>query len=127
MARPRTPVAKAEATGAAAKNPQRHRARKEPSSTKALGKAPTWFDEAQSSMWEGFKLELPWLTEADRSVMEIASALRAQFKTDPMNMGVTKLNLLRLCLAQLGATPADRSKIGVGDGDEEDPDDTFFQ
>ncbi|MNR97625.1 hypothetical protein D3C72_288090 [compost metagenome] len=78
-------------------------------------------------MWEGFKLELPWLTEADRSVMEIASALRAQFKTDPMNMGVTKLNLLRLCLAQLGATPADRSKIGVGDGDEEDPDDTFFQ
>lgn len=127
MAKPRTPTAKAEATGAAAKNPQRHRARKEPPATKALGKHPEWFDVVQVSMWEGFKIELPWLTESDRSVMEIASVLRAQLKLKPMDMGVSKMNLLRLCLAQLGATPADRSKIGVGDGDEKDPDDTFFQ
>lgn len=127
MPRARTPVAKAEATGAAAKNPQRHRARKEPAATKALGNAPDWFDEMQASMWEGFKRELPWLTESDRAVVEIASALRAQFKLKPLDMGANKLNLLRLCLAQLGATPADRSKIGVGDGDEKDPDDEFFQ
>ncbi|MGV3580009.1 hypothetical protein [Brevundimonas sp.] len=127
MPRARTPVAKAEAMGAAAKNPQRHRARKEPPATRPLGKHPDWFDKVQTSMWEGFKLELPWLTESDRAVMEVASVLRAQLKLKPLDMGVSKMNLLRLCLAQLGATPADRSKIGVGDGEEGDPDDAFFQ
>ena len=126
MPRTRLPAAKAEATGAAAKNPQRHRVRREPSSTKPLGKAPTWFDELQAGMWDGFKVELPWLTESDRAVMEVASVLRAQLKLQPIDIGVTKLNLLRLCLAQLGATPADRSKIAVGDGDEDDPEDAFF-
>jgi phage terminase small subunit len=127
MARPRTPAAKADATGAAGKNPQRYRDRKEPKTTKALGQPPEWFDEAQASIWEGFKRELPWLTESDRSVMELASVLRAAFMASPLDMGVTKLNLLRLCLAQLGATPADRSKVGVGDGEDQDPDDAFFQ
>lgn len=127
MPRARTPAAKAEATGAAAKNPQRHRDRKTPKPTSKLGRHPAWFDEIQASMWEGFKAELPWLTESDRAVMEIASVLRAQLKLQPLDMGVSKLNLLRLCLAQLGATPADRSKIAGGDDEETDPDDRFFQ
>lgn len=127
MARNRIPSAKAKAIGAAAKNPQRFRDRKEPKATKALGDCPDWFDIVQASMWEGFKVELPWLTESDRAVMEIASVLRAQLKASPADIGAGKLNLLRLCLAQLGATPADRSKIGVGDGEEQDPDDAFFQ
>lgn len=126
MPRPRTPTAKAEATGASTKNPQRFRDRKEPVATGPLGREPEWFDEMQASMWEGFKVELPWLTESDRAVMEVACVLRAQLRLQPQDIGVTKMNLLRLCLAQLGATPADRSKVAVGDGDEQDPDDRFF-
>ncbi len=120
-------MAKAQVTGAAAKDPQRHRDRKEPKATSKLGKAPAWFDELQASMWAGFLAELPWLTESDRAVMEIACVLRAQLKLQPLDMGVSKLNLLRLCLAQLGATPADRSKVAGGDDEEIDPDDRFFQ
>ena len=127
MPRTRLPAAKAAATGAAAKNPQRHKARREPAATKALGNPPSWFDDVQAGMWEGFKAELPWLAESDRAVMEIASVLRAQVMAQPAEIGVTKLNLLRLCLAQLGATPADRSKISVDDGEESDPEDAFFQ
>lgn len=126
MPRARTPVAKAKVSGAAIKDPQRHRERTEPKGQKTLGKSPGWFDEMQSEMWEGFKRELPWLTEADRAVVEIAAVLRAQFRLQPCDFGATKMNLLRLCLAQLGATPADRSKVTVPDGEDEDPADRFF-
>lgn len=119
-------MAKAKLTGAAIVHPERHKGRAEPASGRPLGAAPDWFELDQASVWEGFKRELPWLTEADRAVVEIAATLRFQFKSNPAEFGVTKLNLLRLSLAQLGATPADRSKITVPDGDEADPDDEFY-
>jgi hypothetical protein len=37
------------------------------------------------------------------------------------------MNTLRMCLGQMGATPADRSKVPVDDGEEEDADSAFFQ
>lgn len=126
MPRPRTPVVKAQVTGAAVVHPERHRGRAEPATGRPLGEAPDWFADGQAAVWEGFKRELPWLTEADRAVVEIAATLRFQFKTNPVEFGATKLNLLRLALAQMGATPADRSKITVPDGDEQDPDDEFY-
>jgi hypothetical protein len=119
-------VAKAQITGAAVVHPERHRDRIEPAAGRTLGAAPDWFDGNQAAVWEGFKRELPWLTEADRAVVEIAATLRSQFKANPAEFGATKLNLLRLALAQMGATPADRSKITVPDGDEQDPDDEFY-
>lgn len=36
------------------------------------------------------------------------------------------LNLLRQCLGQLGATPADRGKITIWNGEEADPADEHF-
>ena len=41
-------------------------------------------------------------------------------------VGVSALNQLRMCMAQMGATPADRSKVAVPDEPEEDPADRFF-
>lgn len=38
-------------------------------------------------------------------------------------VGVQALNLLRQCLGQMGATPADASKITVADDEEDDTDD----
>lgn len=127
MPRTRLPAARAEATGAAQKNPQRHRDRRGPQTAASLGDAPAWFDPMQAGMWEGFKKELPWLTESDRAAVEMAAVLRSSFRAAPVDFGATKMNLLRLLLAQLGATPADRSKVAVGDGEETDPDDAFFQ
>ena len=41
-------------------------------------------------------------------------------------VGVSALNQLRMCMAQMGATPADKSKVAVPDEPSEDPTDRFF-
>jgi hypothetical protein len=41
-------------------------------------------------------------------------------------VSVGALNQLRMCMAQMGATPADRSKVAVLDEPREDPTDRFF-
>ena len=41
-------------------------------------------------------------------------------------VGVSALNQLRMCMAQMGATPADKSKVAVPDEPREDPTDRFF-
>jgi hypothetical protein len=38
-------------------------------------------------------------------------------------VGVQALNLLRQCLGQMGATPADATKVTLPNNDEEDEDD----
>jgi len=57
MGAPRLPVAKADITGAVAKNPGRH-ANREDLSTVPLGKPSTFLDE-HGAAWEGLKRELP--------------------------------------------------------------------
>lgn len=119
MARPRTPAAKAEVTGAAQIHPGRFNGRKEPQST-PIGNAPSWMDKDQRAAWESYRAELPWLMEAHRGLLEIAAKLRARLWTDP-DMGITAMNQLRMCQAQLGGTPADMSKVAIPDGQDEDP------
>ena len=122
MAAPRTPVAKARATGADIKNPSRHADRKDPK-TKPLGKPSRFLDGAGREAWEGYKLELPWLTEADRSLVEIASSVRGRLLAGE-DVGVTALSMLQSILSKMGGTPADRSKVATPDEDE--PEDEFF-
>ena len=125
MPRPRTPRAVADATGAADKNPQRFRARSEPK-VASLGDYPEWMlCKYERSAWEGFKREMPWLAESDRSVVEIAARLRGRLIKDP-DMGVNALAQLRLCLQAMGGTPSDRSKVGAPDEESDDPADQFF-
>lgn len=125
MAMPRTPKAKAEVSGQASKNPQRFGPRVEPKAT-ALGNPPGWMTREQVDAWNQFAFELPWLAGADRSLVEVAAVIRARLVIDPVNVGVQALNLLRQCLGQMGATPADRTKVAAPDAPTADPDDAFF-
>lgn len=90
-----------------------------------LGKPPGWMSAAQTRMWKTFEAEMPWLNGSHRAIVEIAVTIRSDLATGEL-VGATRLNLLRQCLGQLGATPADASKVTLPDADEEDPDDRFF-
>lgn len=122
MANPRQPVAKAKATGAAIKNPGRHKARTDPKTT-PLGEASTFLNEHGQQAWEGYRRELPWLLESDRSLVEIAASVRGRLLGGE-DVGVTALSMLQSILSKMGGSPADRSK--VASPNEEPEEDEFF-
>lgn len=129
MARPRTPVAAAKATAAAVKNPQRHRDRKAPTGVSPLGAPSAYLQAHEKQAFARFQKELPWLKESHRLLVEIASRFRGQLMhPDPEKRGLSLQGFqeLRRCLSQLGATPADESKVNIGDGADEDEDDALF-
>jgi hypothetical protein len=127
MPRPRTPKLKAQITGRVMHDPQRFRNRNEPNVEGRLGDAPKWMSHEQKTAWESFSDELPWLNHSHRSLVEIASTVRARVITGE-DVGVHALGLLRQCLGQLGATPADSSKVTLpNDEVEEDPADKYFR
>lgn len=129
MARPRTPVAKAKATAADVKNPGRHKDRTAPTGGATLGAAPKWLGYYGMQAFHAFKRELPWLKESHRVLVELASCYRARMlNPDPeVVLSLPAAQELRRCLAQLGATPADESKVTLPDGGEEDPEEAFFR
>ena len=122
MANPRTPVAKARVTGAASKNPGRHRERKDPQST-PLGKPSPFLNKHGKSAWEGYKREMPWLMESDRSLVEIAAHVRGRLLGGE-DVGITALSMLQSILSKMGGSPADRSKVALPDDETEK--DEFF-
>lgn len=125
MARPRLPLARAMMTGAAAKNPGRYRDRRQPGGTAPLGPPPAWMRPASAAAWRDLAREVPWLTSADRGVVEIAATIRGRMASgEPM--GASALNLLRQCLGAMGATPADATRVPKPAGDDADPDAGFF-
>jgi hypothetical protein len=126
MHRPRTPKLKAEITGRIMHDPQRFRSRSEPTSKGPLGNPPKWMvNKGQLEAWQTFAAELPWLNRSHRALVEIASTVRARVITGE-DVGVHALGLLRQCLGQLGATPADASKITMPEEKVEDPADKYF-
>jgi hypothetical protein len=124
MPRPRTPTAKAKVAGRDTVNPGRYKRRKDPAAD-PLGTPPTWMSHDQRIVWLSFKAELPWLNGSHRALVEIATVVRTRLVAGE-DVGVQALNLLRQCLGQMGATPADATKITVPDAGEEDPDEAFF-
>lgn len=131
MARPRTPRAKAKATGADTKNPARFADRVEPVVKDDLGPPPDWLTDTENckgrTAWLTMSEEIPWLNSSHRGLMEIASSIRGRLIAG-QECGVQALNLLRQCLGQMGATPADASKAGAKpDGESEDPAEEFFK
>jgi hypothetical protein len=79
MARPRVPLIKAEITGRTARNPQRFKGRKEPTSQGPLGKPPAWFKtQTQIEAWNTFQDELPWLNKSHRALVGIACEIRGR-------------------------------------------------
>jgi hypothetical protein len=120
MPNPRLPAAKAAATGAAIKNPQRHNDRKSPRSPR-LGKPSKHLKDGAVVAWEGFRRELPWLNESHRSIVEVASTVRGRM-IDGEEVGITAMNCLQVCLSKLGATPTDETRLNIADdGEDDDP------
>ena len=124
MPRPRTPLAKARLTGAAAKHPERYKARSEPASSgRGIGKPPAYLPASACNAWATFADELPWLTFEDRAALEAASLMRGRIADDPAGATAALFGQYRLALASLGATPVDRSKVAQPAPD--DADDPF--
>ena len=113
MARSRTPVKKAAITGAAKKNPQRHKKRKTAKSG-MLGTAPAYLDKHAKRAWTSFKKELPWLKENHRAFMEAACVLRGKIISKD-GLTATQTTTYQAMLSKLGATPADESRVMLGD------------
>lgn len=122
MANPRTPTAKAKATGAALKNPGRHADRSNPR-TVPLGDPSSFLDGHGKAAWEGYRREMPWLMESDRSLVEIAALVRGRLLGGE-DVGMTALSMLQSILSKMGGSPADRSKVAVPDDEKEE--DEFF-
>jgi hypothetical protein len=128
MARPRTPLAKALATGRVLHDPKRFAGRNEPVSNGPLGNAPKWMvKKHQLEAWQTFADELPWLNKSHRTLVGIASDIRGRLIAGE-EVSVQFLNLLRLCLGQMGATPADTGKITLPEdsNESEDPSTKYF-
>lgn len=125
MARPRNPLGKAKTEGRDKINAGRFKDRKEPDAKGPLGKPPTWLKDTEQSKaksaWLLFEREIPWLTESHRMLVGMAATIQGRLMAG-QEVGVQSLNLLRQMLGQMGATPADASKITVPDAGEEKDD-----
>lgn len=124
MPTPFQPREKARISGADKVNPKRFAKRADPK-TSPLGEAADWMSWWERLAWECYRKELPWLMESDRSLVEIACGIRARIQNRE-EVGLNALNLLRLCLAQMGASPADRAKLSIPDEPKEDPAEKYF-
>ncbi|WP_374829669.1 hypothetical protein [Paenochrobactrum pullorum] len=121
MAAPRNPLGKAKLEGRDTKDPQRFKSRKEPKISADIGMPPKWMNADQAKVWRLFWKELPWLNGSHRALLEIATTIRTRIIANE-EVGVQALNLLRQCLGQMGATPADATKVSFPDGEEEKDD-----
>lgn len=119
----RLPVAKAKATGADIKNPQRHRGRADPQVAE-IAAAPAHLSKSAKKAWGLFRNELPWLVASDGALLEIAARVRGELM-DGADVGVTKLSMYQSVLSKLGASPVDRSKVMMPDGGDEEEDEFF--
>jgi hypothetical protein len=126
MARARLPVDKAAVSGAAAKNPGRHAGRTKPKGTKALGAPYASMDAAQKRAWKEFAADMPWLNSSHRRILQLACFWAAKLDDPKAEFGVSATQALSSILSKLGATPVDETKVGNGGGEENDPDDKFF-
>lgn len=124
MARPRQSIAQARLSGALFKHPERYRNRVEPLVTEPLGDPPGFLKPAAAEAWQDFRERMPWLNKSHRGITELASILQSRMSAGVL--GVPGMNLLRLCLGSMGATPATSRFAVRPDSDEEDPADEFF-
>lgn len=123
--RPRKPTALQVASGRDKQNPGRYRDRKknEPTGLADVGDPPDYIQDTEQcyarKAWREFAIELPWLTQSDRALLEAACLIRGDIMAAKVVVGVPRLTLLRGILQSLGATPADKSKVMSGTGSDE--------
>lgn len=124
MAPPRKPLAHAMASGAVYKNPQRYRQRTEPSRLDPLGPPPDWLTVPQRAIWRDIANRMPWLNKSHRGITGIAAIL--QTKLADGALGLPGMNLLRMTLGQMGATPATAQHAVVDEPESDDPAEAYF-
>lgn len=112
-------------TGAIAKNPQRYRNKIEPKGLAPLGEAPEYLRPDEKSAWNDFALRLPWLNRSHRGITGIACHLSAKMAAG--TLGVPGMNLLRMTLGQMGATPASAQHGIMPDDDVDDLAEAHFR
>ncbi|KFC68435.1 hypothetical protein FF80_01875 [Devosia sp. LC5] len=125
MPRPRTPIDKARATGAILNHPSRYK--EAPCSTsrgEPLGDPPDWLTEPQATAWRDLVGALPWLDLSHGGIVGITANLLAQLRAGDAT--VSAMNLLRLCLGQLGATPVDARRVTIPEPESDDPAEKYF-
>jgi len=124
MAKPRNPLGKAKIEGRDKKDPQRFKSRTDAKAYGPLGNPPAWLKDTPElkakAAWKLFEKELPWLNQSHRTLVGMAANIQGRIMAG-QEVGVQAMNLLRQMLGQMGATPADASKVATGDdGDEKD-------
>lgn len=124
MAPPRKSLGAARLSGALYKNPQRYRAREEPLVADPIGPPPDWLTSDQAEAWSDFADCLQWLNRSHRGIVGIASILQA--KQAAGSLGIPGMNLLRLVLGQLCATPTTAGKISMAAPASDDPAEKYF-
>lgn len=125
MARQKTPIEKARATGAILRNPARYKNETQNPGKNPIGAPPNWLTEAQRDAWLELASDLPWLQRAHVGIVGIAATLLAKLRSNTASM--SEMNLLRLCLGQLGATPVDAHRVAhPQEMDEDDPAEAYF-
>lgn len=130
MARPRTPKLKAKVTGQDVKRKTKFDGRNEPRADGPLGDPYPWILDVETKKareaWEVIRTEIPWLNSSHRILVAAASDILGRMIAG-QDVGVQAMNLLRQTLGQMGATPADATKVGAkpnGEGD--DPASKYF-
>lgn len=119
------PVMKAEVSGAAAKNPKRHKDRKGPARRRPLGEPYPSMTDAQKAAWHDIAVEAPWLHSSHRVLMRLACYHAARLH-EGEELGVAASSLMATLLSKLGLTPTDETKVNHGDEPDDDPSDRFF-
>ena len=122
MAKPRNPLGKAKVEGRDKTHAGRYKNRADPA---ANGAPPVWLKDSTDikakSAWKLFAKELPWLNESHRTLVGMAATIQGRIMAG-QEVGVQAMNLLRQMLGQMGATPADASKVATSDDGEEKDD-----
>lgn len=123
MARHSQPRELAELKGLTRHNPQRYR-NEPPKHTMPIGQPPEHMSEEAKVVW--FELETyvapGVLTASERLLLEVLSNLVSEYRKDPIQFAVGKYTHLTSYMARLGMSPADRQKLNIGTGKDEDDD-----
>ena len=110
MARNRLPQAKAEVSGAVAKNAGRFADRKTSKRTRDLGEPYATMDEYERLAWEQVASEAPWLNSSHRQMLRLACSVIARIEKGD-DVGVSAMQMLASILSKLGMSPADETKV----------------
>jgi phage terminase small subunit len=118
MPRPRQSLAQAHLSGALYKDPQRYKTRHEPLVTEPVGDPPDWLKPAAQAQWRELAATLPWLNMSHRGIVGIAAILAAKMADG--TLGIPGMNLFRIVMGKLGATPESAAKVAMPSAEEAD-------